>query len=92
MSTIYHDILKTVTAGNAAQIEAARRELEIRAAPLRGGETEGTVPVSTSENTATRSAIAAFFDKSIEVDGLIDTCVEARRAITQLIESVKGVA
>lgn len=88
MSTIYHDILAIVAAGNAAQVEAVRRELESRSAPLRGNEPEGTAPVSATEDAATRSSIATLFDGSIASDGLTKTCVEARRAVIQLIEAL----
>lgn len=88
MSTIYHDILAIVAAGNAAQVEAARRELESRAAPLRGDEPEGTVSVNATEDAAARSSIATLFDDSIASDGLTKTCVEARRAVIQLIEAM----
>lgn len=90
MSTIYHDILAIVAAGNAEQIEAARRELESRAAPLRGDEPEETPSVSATEDAAVRSSVAGLFDVSIASDGLTKSCVESRRAVTQLIQGLEG--
>ena len=85
--TIYQEILAAVSPQDRNQVEAIRRELEMRAAPLRGPEPEATQPVSPTQDEAVRAAVARLFDEGIASDGLVSTCVEVRRAVDQLIDA-----
>ncbi len=87
--TIYQQLLTAVSPLDRRHVEAARRELEMRAAPLRGGEPEATQPISPTQDDATRAAVARLFDDAAASAGLVDTCAEARLAVEQLIDAAR---
>lgn len=90
MMTLYHQLLALVAPDSAEQVEAARCELEDRAAVLRNGEAAATSPVAPIADAGTKLAVSALFDASIAAVGLISSCVEARRAVSQLIAALEA--
>lgn len=84
---IYQQLHSIVNKSDLRQVEALRLVLESKAEPLRFDEDVATVPVADTSDQSTVDVVTSAFDDSINKVGLIKTCVDARRVVSEMTEA-----